>query len=788
MVRDEFDGSQLSPHWRAYDGPYGSGVRNCATPSHATVSGGSLHLRMAHEDGGTCGAAWYTGGVALVGFSAIDQRVTVRFRVVQDGATSHRIIPMRWPDDDASWPAAGEEDYCEGEQFAGCDAFLHYAADNQQVSGSYPVDLAQWHTLQTTRVDHQVTVTVDGTVAWSYAGSAATLPDTVKHVVLQQECPPTGCPAGTIGSEDIQVDWISVDAVATSQSPQPIDHVFVVVEENHAFDQVIGSADAPYLNSLAGEGVLATDYHGITYPSLPNYLALVGGDTFGITADCAPADVGCTIDAPNLADRLEAQGRTWRGYFDGMAAPCGLTSAGTYRVNHDPFVYFADIGTNPSRCAAGVRPIADLASDLAADSTTPSLAFIVPDRCHDMHDCPVATGDEWLRAVLPPIFDSPAWTGGRSVLVITFDEDDGLSQNRVATVLLGPSVVPHGRLGGTTDHYRLLRTLEDAWALPPLAANDEAALPMTVFRREASPDLTPPSAPPGFTGVGVSPSEIHLTWAASSDDTGVDGYELYRDGAWIAALPGTSFSDSTVTAGATYAYRVVARDYDGKPSSPAAVSVTAPLPIQTGSGITRGAVSTTVNATATAAVSIGVPAGTASGDLLVACIATNGGGVSGAGAPSGWSPLAIVTGLSNPKLFGYYHLATASEPAAYTWVLSSSVANAGGMAQYVGVDPVTTLDAPVSTTTVALTTTVTVPGVTTVTARTMLVGCVAANSSSSSLLIASPSGMTEAWDLSGKRTELADGIVDSPGATGPRTWSLSAARDAVGWLAALRAR
>jgi len=147
-----------------------------------------------------------------------------------------------------------------------------------------------------------------------------------------------------------------------------------------------------------------------------------------------------------------------------------------------------------------------------------------------------------------------------------------------------------------------------------------------------------------------------------------------------------------------------------------------------------------------------------------------------------------VTGLSNPKLFGYFHVASASEPAAYTWTLSGSVVNAGGIAQYLGVDPATPLDAPVSTVTAPLATALSVPGMTTVTANTMLVGCVAANSSSTSLLITSPAGMSEAWDLPGKRHELADGLQPSIGPTGPRTWTISSARDAAGWLVALRAR
>ncbi len=123
VVDDQFNSGGLPGHWALYDGPYGSGPHNCAAPSHVTVSGGVLHLLMSYERAGTgsagCGPGWYTGGLALNGVSSVDQQVTVRFRVVRSGATSHYIIPMRWPDSDASWPAGGEEDYCEADDTAG---------------------------------------------------------------------------------------------------------------------------------------------------------------------------------------------------------------------------------------------------------------------------------------------------------------------------------------------------------------------------------------------------------------------------------------------------------------------------------------------------------------------------------------------------------------------------------------------------------------------------------------------------------------------------------------------
>jgi hypothetical protein len=214
VVDDEFNTGGLQSHWTAYDGRYGSGPRNCAIPSHDFVSGGSLHLMMSYENSRTlpCGAGWYTGGLALTGYSSVDQRITVRFRVVAGGVVGHFVIPMRWPDIDSSWPAAGEEDYCERDAAGGCATYLHYAG-NAQKQHAYEIDTSQWHTVRFARRDGVVSAFIDdmSTPVWTYAGAAGTLPRTLKHVVLQQECQISACPSGRAGTEDIQVDWITVE-------------------------------------------------------------------------------------------------------------------------------------------------------------------------------------------------------------------------------------------------------------------------------------------------------------------------------------------------------------------------------------------------------------------------------------------------------------------------------------------------------------------------------------------------------------------------------------------------
>jgi len=214
VVNDQFNSGGLPSHWHSYDGPYGSGPQNCAIPSHAVVSGGYLHLLMSYESSHDlpCGPGWYTAGLALSGYSSVDQRVTVRFRIVDSGVAGHFIIPMRWPDINSSWPAAGEEDYCESDVATGCTTFLHYGASNSRRYQSYVVNLTQWHTLRFQRLNHVVTAFIDNmtTPVWTFTGNSTSLPSTLKHVVLQQECH-SSCPTGTAGSEDIQIDWITVE-------------------------------------------------------------------------------------------------------------------------------------------------------------------------------------------------------------------------------------------------------------------------------------------------------------------------------------------------------------------------------------------------------------------------------------------------------------------------------------------------------------------------------------------------------------------------------------------------
>lgn len=259
-------------------------------------------------------------------------------------------------------------------------------------------------------------------------------------------------------------------------------HIVVIVDENKPAESVIGNAAAPYLNRLAHAWALATGYRAVTHPSLPNYLALTSGTTAGITTDCNPPGGDCLDRGPNLAESLDRAGRTWKMYAESMPKPCATANTSLYAVKHNPFLYFPSVTSDPAYCAAHDVPYDTLTSDLSGTATLPDVAFISPNLCDDMHDCSIATGDAWLAANVPRILGSQAFTRQRSLLIITFDEGDS-ADNRVACILAGPAAATHTVSAAGFTHYSLLRTIEQAWGLHPLTANDADAAPMTALLR-----------------------------------------------------------------------------------------------------------------------------------------------------------------------------------------------------------------------------------------------------------------------------------------------------------------
>jgi phosphatidylinositol-3-phosphatase len=240
-------------------------------------------------------------------------------------------------------------------------------------------------------------------------------------------------------------------------------HVVVVVFENHEATSIAGNPAAPTFNALARRYARLTDYDAVAHPSLPNYLALVSGSTQGISSDCT----GCVVGAPSLADTLAAAGRTWKTYAEGLPYPAFTgASAGRYAKKHDPFLYFRHVLASRAR-RKRVVPFTQLARDLAGHRL-PDFSLLIPNLCNDMHDCSVATGDAWLRAHVEPLLRSPQLRGG--VVFVVFDEGttDKGGGGQIVALALGPTVQRGVTFTKATNHYGLLRTIEDAWGLPRL--------------------------------------------------------------------------------------------------------------------------------------------------------------------------------------------------------------------------------------------------------------------------------------------------------------------------------
>ena len=233
--------------------------------------------------------------------------------------------------------------------------------------------------------------------------------------------------------------------------------------ENREVSSIVGDSSAPTFNRLARRYATLTDYDAVTHPSLPNYLALVSGSTQGITTDCTL----CIVHSRSLADTLEAAGKTWKTYAEDLPYP-GFSGgfAGRYAKKHDPFLYFRDVVESRAR-RRRVVPFAGLAHDLARHRL-PDFSLLIPNLCDDMHDCSVATGDAWLKAHVVPLLHSPELRGG--VVFLVFDEgtSDTGGGGHIEALALGPTVRRGSRFAKATNHYGLLRTIEDAWRLPPL--------------------------------------------------------------------------------------------------------------------------------------------------------------------------------------------------------------------------------------------------------------------------------------------------------------------------------
>ncbi len=279
----------------------------------------------------------------------------------------------------------------------------------------------------------------------------------------------------------------------SSSSPQGssdiprYDHVIIVIEENHAYGELIGSTNAPYINELAKGGVIFTDSHGIGHPSQPNYLALFSGSTQGVTDDNC-LDKVTPYKTPNLGAALLSKGLTFKGYAQTMPSTgylgCDfqkstLTLAYLYARKHAPWVSW--LGTGPNNIPASLSlPMTDFPKDF---KKLPTLAFAIPNMDYDMHNigapgdaAAIQRGDHWLKEYISKY---ARWAKKHnSLLIVTFDEDDYDPQNgnRIPTIFYGAKL-KHQEYSNTINHYNVLHTLEVMYGLP--SADNVSAAPIS---------------------------------------------------------------------------------------------------------------------------------------------------------------------------------------------------------------------------------------------------------------------------------------------------------------------
>lgn len=250
-------------------------------------------------------------------------------------------------------------------------------------------------------------------------------------------------------------------------------HVLWIFMENHSYGDVVGSSGAPYTNQLAKQCGLATNYHNITHPSLPNYIAATSGLPLSgvqkFTSDCSPS-ASCSTTSSSIF----SQTSSWRAYEDSMPTACDKSNSGEYAARHNPPIYYSTL----RGCATKDVPYTRLKTDLAKN-TLPAFGFITPDLIHDTHDGTIAQGDAWLSSNLPPILNSTAYRTGSLVVFLTYDEGEhgsssDCAQNttdvgcHVLTIVMSKSTPKGKRSSKLFNHYSLLRTTEEILHLPLL--------------------------------------------------------------------------------------------------------------------------------------------------------------------------------------------------------------------------------------------------------------------------------------------------------------------------------
>lgn len=255
---------------------------------------------------------------------------------------------------------------------------------------------------------------------------------------------------------------LMVNAQAKQISPR-FEKIFIVVFENANDKEVLRQ---PTFSQFAEKGVLFTNYHGVTHPSQPNYIALTSGSTHGVRTN-KPA----LLDVQHIGDLLEAKGKSWKTYADQYPGDCFLKkSSGDYVRKHLPFLSFKNVQENPDRCRSRIVNSSELAQDIE-EGTLADYSLYVPDLKNSGHDTGLAYADKWFAQKFGPILSDSRFMNGM-LMVVTFDEGTLIGNNRIYTAAYGSSLNAGQHIDSWLNHYSLLRLIEEEWDLGNLGAED----------------------------------------------------------------------------------------------------------------------------------------------------------------------------------------------------------------------------------------------------------------------------------------------------------------------------
>ena len=407
--------------------------------------------------------------------------------------------------------------------------------------------------------------------------------------------------------------------LAGAQAPQA-GHVVVVMEENHSYSSVIGSAAMPYLNGLASQNALATQYFANTHPSIGNYFMMTTGQI--ITNDDA---FMTTVSNDNLVRHLLSAGKTWKSYAEGLPS-VGYTGGDTaaYSRHHNPFSYFSDV-VNSSVQILNLAPFSQFAADLN-NNQLPNFSYVIPSKQDDAHDCPaglatctdgqkLSAADTWLKNNIGPLLSNAAFQQD-GLLVIVFDEgfdtDTAFGGGQVAAVMIGPMVKKGFKSTGLYQHENLLRTLMDALGVSSYPGQAVFAADMAdMFGTTAPPPPAPSGCIAGAIGVTVCApntsgslgSPVHFSAAAKSGNP-ITAMRIYIDGVSAYTVSAATLDTSLPVASGTHSVFVQAWDTTGAVfKTPLTLNVGGTTPP---AGCTASVVGVTV-CTPTAGVASGSP-------------------------------------------------------------------------------------------------------------------------------------------------------------------------------------